>query len=81
MRKIYFSSLLVLSLFIFTSCSGIMGYGVMLWNLPESGLRDGDIVPVYIKSNISHEYVIGTETGKVGIPLWQLSEPTSRIFT
>lgn len=79
MRKIYFSSLLVLSLFIFTSCSGIMGYGVMLWNLPESGLRDGDIVPVYIKSNISHEYVIGTETGKVGIPLWQLSEPTSKL--
>ena len=61
MRKIYFSSLLVLSLFIFTSCSGIMGYGVMLWNLPESGLRDGDIVPVYIKSNISHSDLLNKD--------------------
>ena len=77
MRKFCFISLL-LSLFVFSSCSGIMGYGVILWNLPENELRDGDIVPVYIKSNISHEYVIGTQHGKVGIPLWQLSEPTSK---
>ena len=77
MRKFCFISLL-LSLFVFSSCSRIMGYGVILWNLPENELQDGDIVPVYIKSNISHEYVIGTQYGKVGIPLWQLSEPASK---
>lgn len=55
-----------------------MGYSVLLWNLPENQLQDGDIVPVYIKSNISHVYVIGTSKGKVEVPLWQLTEPVSK---
>ena len=55
-----------------------MGYSVLLWNLPESQLQDGDVVPVYIKSNISHVYVIGTGQGKVEVPLWQITEPVSK---
>ena len=57
-----------------------MGYGVLLWNVPEYELEGGDIVPVYIKSNISHVYVIGTknEKEKVEVPLWKLTEPESR---
>ncbi|HIW37271.1 MAG TPA: SH3 domain-containing protein, partial [Candidatus Treponema faecavium] len=40
------------------SCSKLMGYSVVLWTDPEKNLSDGDIVPVYIKSNISQTYVI-----------------------
>ncbi|MCR5496096.1 MAG: hypothetical protein K6F15_10720 [Treponema sp.] len=78
MRKIIFSSLLFLALFAFSSCSKIMGYSVLLWNLPENQLQDGDVVPVYIRSNISHVYVIGTSSGKVEVPLWQLTDPVSK---
>jgi hypothetical protein len=64
---------------IFTSCSGIMGYGVLLWDLPEQGLQDGDIVPVYIRSNITHVYVVSVPGSKerFEVPLWQLTEPRS----
>lgn len=64
----------------FVSCSDkIMGYSVVLWNNTENNLRSGEIVPVYIKSNISHVYVIGTQDGqKVEIPLWQLTEPVKK---
>ena len=54
-----------------------MGYSVLLWSVPESGLSDGDIVPVYIKSKISGVYVIGipdTED-KIEVPLWQITDP------
>ena len=52
--------LLLSGLFIIlTSCSNITGYGMLLWGIPEYHLQDGDIVPVYIKSNISHVYVVG----------------------
>ena len=57
-----------------------MGYSVMLWSLPEQNLDDGDIVPVYIKSNISQTYVIGTMDSdqKFEVPLWQITEPASK---
>lgn len=38
-------------------------------------MRDGDLVPVYIRSNISQVYVIGTSQGKIEIPLWQITDP------
>ncbi|MDE5898026.1 MAG: SH3 domain-containing protein [Treponemataceae bacterium] len=60
------------------SCSGVMGYGVLLWNVPEQGLQDGTVLPVYIKSNISHVYVVGTGSGKAEVPLWQLTAPESK---
>ena len=78
MRKIIFSVLLAFSLVLISSCSKIMGYSVLLWNIPEKGLQDGDVVPVYIRSNISHVYVIGTSEGKFEVPLWQLTEPVSK---
>jgi hypothetical protein len=57
-----------------------MGYSVVLWSLPEQNLTDGMIVPVYIKSNITHTYVIGIpETDqKCEVSLWQISEPASK---
>jgi hypothetical protein len=61
------------------SCTGIMGYGVLLWDIPEKGLQDGDIVPVYIRSNISHVYVVSSPDSKehFEIPLWQVTPPQS----
>lgn len=54
-----------------------MGYSVVLWNVPEYNIADGTIVPVFIKSNISHVYVIENPETKenIEIPLWQLTEP------
>ncbi len=76
---------LIAGLFIsalFTSC-GEMGYSLVLWNNAEAGVNEGQIVKVYVKSNISHTYIIGIpETKKkVEIPLWQISEPASRSKT
>ena len=56
-----------------------MGYSVVLWNISEHQIKSGDIVPVYIKSNISHVYVIGTEDGeKMEVALWQLTDPVKK---
>ena len=79
MKKLFLPFIFLLSL-IFTSCSDkIMGYSVVLWNIPEQHIKSGDIVPVYIKSNISHVYVIGTESGeKKEVALWQLTEPVKK---
>ena len=69
----------VLSILMF-SCSGIIGYGVLLWNDTEHKLSDGTVVPVYLKSNISKVYVIGLPDSKekVEVPLWQLSAPEKK---
>lgn len=66
-----------LFMLIFSSCSGIIGYGVLLWNVGEKEIPDGTVVPVYLKSNISKVYVIGVpETKeKIEVPLWKLSAP------
>ena len=56
-----------------------MGYSVVLWNIPEQQIQSGQVVPVYIKSNISHIYVIGTASGeKIEVPVWQLTEPVKK---
>lgn len=78
MRKTGISFAFILLAVLLSSCSGIMGYSVLLWELPEQKISDGDIVPVYIKSNISHTYVIGAPSGKTEVPLWQLTAPQSR---
>ena len=75
-----FLPLLFIFSIIFTSCSDkIMGYSVVLWNIPEQDIKSGDILPVYIKSNISHVYVVQKPDGeKIEIPLWQLTEPVKK---
>ena len=63
-----------------------MGYSVLLWDMPEYELQSGTVLPVYIRSNISHVYVAGitdTETDskelkKIEIPLWQLTDPVKK---
>ena len=75
-----FCILILISSLIFCSCSKLMGYGVLLWSVPEYNLEDGEIVPVYIKSNISQTYVIGTHTEdeRIEVPLWQITDPVSK---
>ncbi len=72
---------------LFVSCKDkVMGYSVLLWNMPEYELQSGDILPVFIRSNISHVYVAGIqsqnpdskELEKIEIPLWQLTEPVKK---
>lgn len=70
---------IIFSIFL-TSCSDkILGYSVVLWNIPEYEIQSGEVVPVFIKSNISHVYIIETKQGeKIEVPLWQLTEPVKK---
>lgn len=65
---------------IFMGCSDkVIGYSVVLWNIPEQGIRAGEVLPVYIKSNISHVYIVGRADGeKIEIPLWQMTDPVRK---
>ena len=80
MNLVKTAALFVFAAFLFVSCKDkVMGYSVVLWNLPEYFIQDGDVVPVYIRSNISSVYVIGLEDGqKVEVPLWKLTEPVKK---
>jgi hypothetical protein len=72
---------LLLSAAIFLgACSARLGYGVLLWELLEYGLEDGEVLPVYVRSTISQVYVAGLpETDeKIEIPLWQITPPVSK---
>lgn len=72
LRRIALLSAVVL----FISCSPYIGYGVVNWSLPEQELPAGEIVPVFIQSNIGGVYVIGTgpnREDRVEVPLWQIT--------
>jgi len=77
-NMIFLGAALFLTAFL-TSC-GNLGYSLVLWNNTEKNLQEGQIVKVFVKSNISHTYIIGIpETKqKVEIPIWQISEPGSK---
>lgn len=84
MKRICFF-LIILSSFFLISCKDkVIGYSVVLWNIPEQNIKSGDVLPVYIKSNISHVYIAGKnldlkqDEQKIEIPLWQLTEPVKK---
>ncbi|MEL3908829.1 MAG: SH3 domain-containing protein [Treponemataceae bacterium] len=59
--------------FFVSACSKVIGYGVVNWSIPEYNLVAGDVLPVYIKSNVSKAYIVELDNGeKKEIPLWQL---------
>ena len=59
MKKLFIYGILAGFMFFFPACSGGKNYALLLWGLPEHNLQDLDIVPVYIKSNISFpEYIL-----------------------
>ncbi len=81
LRRIVLASLALYALPLFQSCSPHLGYGVLLWSIPEKSLRSGTVVSVYIKSNINSLWVVGLpgkKEEKVEIPLWQLHFEGSR---
>ena len=79
MKKLFLPLIILLPLLLISCSDKVMGYSVVLWTLPEQQIKSGDIVPVYIKSNISHVYVIGSQSGeKLEVALWQLTEPVKK---
>ena len=90
-KKIFCSAAFVLfalcSILMISCKDKVMGYSVLLWNVPEYKLQSGDTLPVYIRSNISQVYVVGIqneadpeakELEKIEIPLWQLTDPVKK---
>ncbi|MGL4982491.1 MAG: SH3 domain-containing protein [Treponemataceae bacterium] len=77
MKKLFFIFLVTI---LATSCSRNLGYSIVFWSIPEKNIYDGDLVQVYIKSNINKVYVVATEKDKekFEIPQWQISEPSSK---
>lgn len=76
--KIILTASLLLTL---SSCQGrIRGYGILLWNESEHNLDDSQMLPVYLKSNISKVYVVQDPSTKekIEIPLWKMTEPLSK---
>lgn len=66
---------------LFASCqNSVIGYGVLLWNDTEHNLEDGTVLPVYLKSNIAQQYIVGLPgtKEKIEIPLWKMGTPVSK---
>ncbi|GHV29111.1 lipoprotein [Spirochaetia bacterium] len=64
-----------------SSCSRLLGWGVLLWSTEDPAIPSGTVLPVYIRSNIDHVWVVGIPeayrprnrgTNRFEIPLWQL---------
>ncbi len=71
-----FAALVLSTLALATACSGYIGYGVVNWSVPEHSLVAGDVIPVFIQSNIGKVYVVGAgpdRKERVELPLWQIT--------
>ena len=79
-KSLFAAAIISTAALLFTSCKDkVMGYSVTLWNLPEQKIAAGEVVPVYIKSNISHVYVAGlSDDAKFEVPLWQMTDPEKK---
>lgn len=76
LRRLSILPVLLTAALLFSSCASRIGYGVVLWSVPEYGLAAGDVVPVFIQSNIGKVYVVGSGPGyktRLELPLWQLT--------
>ncbi|MCL2271249.1 MAG: SH3 domain-containing protein [Treponema sp.] len=54
-----------------SSCSR-MGWGILLWSTEDPPISSGTVLPVYIRSNIDHVWVVGIPDGKntkIEVPL------------
>jgi hypothetical protein len=77
-RKNFF--LLAAVCVLLSSCSRL-GWGVLLWTIEEPPIPSGTVLPVYIRSNIDHVWVVGVPenfrkekkaVNKIEIPMAQL---------
>lgn len=73
--------IVLMSLLSFASCSSRDGWGVVLWSVKGTDIKAGSIVPIYLKSNIMKEYVIGASDGsnqRYEVPFWQVERFSTR---
>jgi hypothetical protein len=42
-----------------SACTRTLGWGVLLWSTEEPAIPSGTVLPVYIRSNIDHVWVVG----------------------
>ncbi|MDX9826205.1 MAG: SH3 domain-containing protein [Spirochaetia bacterium] len=77
-----FAAVCLLLLFagILASCESRIGWGLVLWSVKGTELKSGLVVPVYLKSNITKQYVIGLEDTdeRFEVPLWQIEYQRSK---
>jgi hypothetical protein len=52
--------LLLCSIFILSSCTRTLGYGVLFWASENPAVPSGTVLRVYIRSNINRVWVVGT---------------------
>ncbi|MDR2900100.1 MAG: SH3 domain-containing protein, partial [Treponema sp.] len=65
----------------FTSCTQLLGWGVLLWSSEDPAIPSGTLLPVYIRSNIDQVWVVGIpdeyregedSIDKYEVRLWEL---------
>ncbi|GHV06424.1 lipoprotein [Spirochaetia bacterium] len=49
----------IIGLILLSSCSQRLGWGILLWTSEEPAIPSGTMLPVYIRSNIDHVWVVG----------------------
>jgi hypothetical protein len=57
--KLFFYLSLILAALLISSCSRLLGYGVLLWSVEDPAVPSGTVLPVYIRSNIDRVWVVG----------------------
>ncbi len=77
MRKSPVLSIIILiaAVCLASSCAPRLGWGLVLWSLPDASVPTGSIVPVYIKSDIGRVYVIGIPSSpghKIEVEQWRI---------
>ena len=67
-----------------SSCSRLLGYGVLLWSIDDPSVAAGTVLPVHIRSNINGVWVVSAEDEAGGkarrfeLPIWKLEFAGSR---
>ncbi|MDR1046145.1 MAG: SH3 domain-containing protein [Treponema sp.] len=84
---VLFPIILALLACLFSSCTRLLGFGVLLWSTEEPPIPSGTVLPVYIHSNIDQVWVVGIPEdyrsgkgglGKMEIPLPKLELARSK---
>jgi hypothetical protein len=53
------SLLFLFIIFFLSSCSRVLGYGILLWSSEDPPVPSGTVLPVYIRSNIERTWIAG----------------------
>jgi hypothetical protein len=71
----------LLPLVLFGSCSGLLGWGVLLWSAENPPIPSGTILPVYIRSNIDKVWVAGIpeQYRQAGDPIDKFEVPLAQL--